>query len=199
MAPRAPCAAAEPPTPLRRRVWKRLRICNTCLVGPPRRRSPCFCFLKGPPEREGVQRSVGPGEPLPGGGERCSGRLRLPGVQCPLGTRDPPLQTWVCHSLLPRASIRQVCRPERSPGSGSAANGFPSSADWETKGVDKPVLPLFLGDGTRRGKRWWGDFGAEGVRAQEKLVSHMGKTLPSFQPVFQETACLMHSLMCGSL
>ena len=42
-------------------------------------------------------------------------------------------------------------------------------------------------------------FGAEGVRAQENLVSHMGKTLPSFQPVFEETACLMHNLMWGSL
>lgn len=44
-----------------------------------------------------------------------------------------------------------------------------------------------------------GYFGAQGVRAQEKLVSHTGKTLPSFHPAFEETAYLIHRLVCGYL
>ena len=37
-----------------------------------------------------------------------------------------------------------------SPRSGSAADGFPSSADWDTRGVDKSVFPFFLGMGPQQ-------------------------------------------------
>lgn len=152
----------------------------TCLVGPPRRRSPCFCFLKGPPGGKGSSGQWARGSLCRAVGSDAPGSSGCLGFRVPLtlGPWAPPLQTWVGRSLLPRASIRQVCCPVRSPGSGAAANRFPSSADWETKEIDEPVLPVFPGDGTRRGKRWRGDFWSSGCQSPREPSESHGKDPP---------------------